>query len=112
MTWPWLIGKFTDLPKNGENDVLQRGRDILKCIRISRRIHLISPVSRILKAIRSGYEKNLWTCSSVYMCREYVSLQLVSVPRSIGVSANVMFLPSSVKAEQSRDCEGTAIAND
>ena len=36
------------------------------------------------------------------MCRKYVSLQLMSMPRSIRASINGMFLPSSVKAGQSR----------
>ena len=36
------------------------------------------------------------------MCCEYVSSQLVSIPRSIRLSTNGMFLSSSVKAGQSR----------
>ena len=36
------------------------------------------------------------------MCHVYVSLQLMSIPRTNRVSANGMFLPSSVKAGQSR----------
>ena len=38
----------------------------------------------------------------VAMCREYVSLQIVSVPTSIIVTTNGMFLPANVKAGQYR----------